>query len=457
MNKDYTDVITKVCELLFHAICSRESNLEDKVQSLDGEILKLLRKIGLQLMSMILSHLSSRVTRDDSEKGYKVHRRPRVKYLVLFGPIEVESPYLWNRDKKQGTRPVKNQLGITHGGRSLALEKALIDLGICQSYSQAAEQFKQHYGWSIDRSRIRRSVVKIAPQAQEYVSQRLKSSRKEYNISLDVRPGADNILVELDGCHIRTGIFQSAQTQQLTKKRQLPKKKRTIEWREVRVGLARPLENKEKRTFVALMSKYPEVVNLLVSAAIDQGMSRRSNIYAVADGGNGLYSELQSQFKNLQFILDRCHLKQHLYETAEALGLERNKKHNWVNKLVQAKLKLIDGGKVQQLLLNLRTYLGRGSANITSKGSARLSRLCNYLQRFSDCVDYNRFIELGLPIGSGEIESAHRYIPQKRLKIPGATWHPDNINSMLGLLILQANNWWEDFWQQFTERAKIPA
>ena len=107
-------------------------------------------------------------------------------------------------------------------------------------------------------------------------------------------------MVELDGCHIRTGIFQSAKTQQLTKKRQLPKKKRTIEWREVRVGLARPLENKEKRTFVALMSKYPEVVNLLVSAAIDQGMSRRSNIYAVADGGNGLYSELQSRAKALR-------------------------------------------------------------------------------------------------------------------------------------------------------------
>ena len=34
MNKDYTDVITEVCELLFNAICSRESNLVDKVQQL---------------------------------------------------------------------------------------------------------------------------------------------------------------------------------------------------------------------------------------------------------------------------------------------------------------------------------------------------------------------------------------------------------------------------------------
>ena len=83
-----------------------------------------------------------------------------------------------------------------------------------------------------------------------------------------MRPGCEQILVELDGCHLPTGIFQSAQTQELTKKRQLPKKKRTIEWREVRVGLARPLSNKEKRTFMALMAKYPVVVNLLVRGVV---------------------------------------------------------------------------------------------------------------------------------------------------------------------------------------------
>lgn len=61
---------------------------------------------------------------------------------------------------------------------------------------------------------------------------------------------------------------------------------------------------------------------------------------------------------------------------------------------------------------------------------------------------------MGLPIGSGEIESTHRYIPQKRLEIPGATWHPDTINPMLApmlaLPVIRANNWWADFWQQLT-------
>lgn len=50
-----------------------------------------------------------------------------------------------------------------------------------------------------------------------------------------------------------------------------------------------------------------------------------------------------------------------------------------------------------------------------------LQNLCNYLERFSDAIHYDLFRIQGLPIDSGKIESVHRYIPQKRLKIPGAT------------------------------------
>ncbi|MDM8557183.1 hypothetical protein QUF75_20885, partial [Desulfococcaceae bacterium HSG7] len=71
--------------------------------------------------------------------------------------------------------------------------------------------------------------------------------------------------------------------------------------------------------------------------------------------------------------------------------------------------------------------------------------------RFDDALNYNRFKEKNYPIGSGEIESAHKSVPQKRLKIPGATWHPDSIDPMPALRILRADDWWEDFWCQRTK------
>lgn len=70
----------------------------------------------------------------------------------------------------------------------------------------------------------------------------------------------------------------------------------------------------------------------------------------------------------------------------------------------------IDAEDVRQVNRTLKKY--------RSQGKERISNLSEYLQRFSDAVDYDYFHAIGLPIGSGEVESAHRYIPQKRLKIP---------------------------------------
>jgi hypothetical protein len=244
------------------------------------------------------------------------------------------------------------------------------------------------------------------------------------------------MLVELDGSHVRTGKKVALQGATLTSKRRLPKCQRQIDWHEVRVGLARPLDERQQRTYVARMSKYPEVVGHLVSAAVVQGMSERTKVYAVADGGNGLREALSAQFLRLTFILDRPHLKQHLYAGAEAMGLAGYERYKWVSD----KLQLIDKGEVQQVISILKSYRGTGQERITN--------LYGYLERFSDAVDYDKFLAQGLPIGSGEIESAHRYIPQKRLKIPGATWHPDTVNPMLALRVLRANDWWNDFWTQ---------
>ena len=82
----------------------------------------------------------------------------------------------------------------------------------------------------------------------------------------------------------------------------------------------------------------------------------------------------------------------------------------------------------------------------------RLKRLINYVKRFCDSVNYNEYRDKGYPIGSGEIESAHKSVPQKRLKIPGATWHPSSIDPMLALRVLRADDWWDDFWVQRNQK-----
>ena len=68
-------------------------------------------------------------------------------------------------------------------------------------------------------------------------------------------------------------------------------------------------------------------------------------------------------------------------------------------------------------------------------------------------LDYKGAPEKGLPIASGEIESAHRYVIQQRLKLPGAWWKADNVEPMLALRVVRANEDWDKYWGQLATAA----
>jgi hypothetical protein len=74
-------------------------------------------------------------------------------------------------------------------------------------------------------------------------------------------------------------------------------------------------------------------------------------------------------------------------------------------------------------------------------------RQCHrYLSGRRNQLNYSDALAKGLPIGSGEIESAHRYIAQKRLKLPGSWWRVEHAEYILALRISRRNGDWETYW-----------
>ena len=328
-------------------------------------------------------------------------------------------------------------MNITHQGRSEAVNRALSDFGIEDSFAMAAVRFKEHYHYDIGSSSAARSTKQAAQQAMEYVENKLSNVNLE---SKEANESIDKMLAELDGCEIRTARFVPVEdSTETTPVYNNPKKEKIINWRDVRLGFVRPLDSKSK-TFVGKMDCYQNVVSQMHSAAVSIGMTPETKIIGVADGGIGLSEELKRQFPSMQFILDKSHLKNHLYETAEALGINQKDRPGWVKPRVRE----ISDGNVEAVLKELEEENDKNP-------NQRLKRLIGYIKRFYNALDYDNFKSMGYPIGSGEIESAHKSIPQKRLKIPGASWNADSIDPMLALRVLRADDWWEDFWNQRTE------
>lgn len=75
-----------------------------------------------------------------------------------------------------------------------------------------------------------------------------------------------------------------------------------------------------------------------------------------------------------------------------------------------------------------------------------MRRSHRYLTNRLDCLDYPRALKLGLPIGSGLIESGHRHVLQARLKKPGIAWLRAHADQIAHLRVLRANRQWAALW-----------
>jgi len=435
-NEIYEEIIAEISDKLSEKIIGVENNLAKRATVIDKDIKEIVQEIGLLTTQKVLEDTCDKIVFKKKAEGMTIHKNPQIQFNVIFGTIELKSPYLWPGEKP--SKPLTDEMNITHLGRSVTVKRALSDFGIDDSFSKAAKKFKEHYNFEMGISTADRTTKEIAQEASIYIDCKLSSVSSKTD--RDDLPFIEKMLIEMDGCEIRTALMKEIENSDgRTPVYGNLQKEKTVKWRDVRLGFARPLDELEK-VFVGKMDCYPKVVNQLHSAVELIGMTSETEVIGIADGGIGLSEELKRQFPNMQFILDKSHLRDHFYDTAEKMGMPKEERSKWaepqINKISNGVADLI----IEELVIE-------NDLNPCD----RLKRLLGYLNRFEDAINYGDFREKGYPIGSGEIESAHKSVPQKRLKIPGATWHPDSIDPMLALRILRADDWWEDFWCQRTK------
>ena len=166
-------------------------------------------------------------------------------------------------------------MGITHHGRSEAVNRALSDFGSEESFGQAAKRFKEHYKYDLSSSTVSVVTKQVAEEAMNYVEEKLSQASEADETVASQGERIERMLVELDGCEIRTALLEETDdSTETTPVYQNPKKRKKIQWRDVRMGLSRPLDSLTK-TYVGKMAAYPEVVGPLFQASVYAGCRRR--------------------------------------------------------------------------------------------------------------------------------------------------------------------------------------
>ena len=191
----YDDVIERASQLLAEAVLEREDNLQ--VLDVDGHLRELLRAVGLQATQRVVDSETTRVLKEAAEDGFVVNRSAVVTVGSLYGELRVSSPYL-RRATGDTARPVRDELGLTHGSKTPTLERGLTDVGIEDSFGLASSRFEEHYGWKVHRTSLLRVVHGAAKDALAFVEDKLAKEPEA------VEPAAC-LLLEMDGCDYRFG------------------------------------------------------------------------------------------------------------------------------------------------------------------------------------------------------------------------------------------------------------
>jgi hypothetical protein len=222
-------------------------------------------------------------------------------------------------------------------------------------------------------------------------------------------------------------------------------------WREVKVGvLARLGERITKagkrvpqltqRRLVAVLGDIDAFSARLWLASVQQGVLSSQRVVWLSDGGRGFWRLFDERFaKYATGILDFYHAAQNLWKGSKAwLDGRTQQARYWFTKT----RRLLRRGKVNKVMADIEAALALEGLPLSAHQS--LTNLYNYLDKHRDHIDYAKFKELGLPIGSGIVESACKWLIQQRFKGVGMRWSEDGFNHLLHLRLAWVNGRFDD-------------
>ena len=330
------------------------------------------------------------------------------------------SERLWRSQSQRYLRPLPGRLGVTPRGRSRRLERVLTDFGCEHSFARAADSVLEHYGFEIGVSAVRDATLAHAQRAREQLA-------GQYAQPFRVLPavGAAHVIAEADGtmiCTVEAG----------------PRKgKRPRQWREMRL-VAAQAQDSATTIYGATFGSVEETGRRWGHVTRAAGWGLNSRIHAVGDGAEWIQLQSREVFgEQAHFLCDFFHVSEYLGAAAPVC---RPAQPDPWRRTQQQRLK---SGAVPKVMAALAEHL---EAESIPDEQAPVRAGHRYLANRLDCLDYPGALALGLPIGSGMIESGHRHVLQARLKKAGTAWLPAHADQIAHLRVLRANKQWLSIW-----------
>lgn len=163
--------------------------------------------------------------------------------------------------------------------------------------------------------------------------------------------------------------------------------------------------------------------------------SRRKLVF-ICDGAKWLWNNIDDLYPESTQILDFYHCKEHICQFSKEYFKNNSvQKQKFIDDIIER----LTSQKVESALEKIAELECSNQNGLKSKKEKLLAYLSNNKKR----IDYGKFKEEGLLIGSGPIEAANRDVIQKRLKLSGQRWTVEGAQQVVNLRVALKSNRWD--------------
>jgi len=322
-------------------------------------------------------------------------------------------------------RPFQKAAEVHCRGYSRPLQRVITDFGSDVAFGKIPKKMKEHHGVSIP--------ISAGQEITETHAQHILESQ-QWETEIEAIAGVEFLIAEIDGTMIP--IVETTASESDSEKVDR-RKTRKISWKEARLTSARNPEQ-EQPIFGATIGSVDDAGAALLDCAIRAGLGEETFVHGVGDGAPWIATQIEQRFGELsRYLLDFYHVCEYLADASHVCSPEHPQA--WMHEQ-KKHLKSNHSSAVLEALKPFRELVSIPDNLAVVRAAYR------YLFNRPNYLDYQGAIDLNLPIGSGEIESAHRYVIQNRLKLAGSWWTIENAKAMLALRVCRTNQDWDAYW-----------
>ncbi len=368
---------------------------------------------------------------------------------TLLGPVPLERPYFYCVSCEHGFYPLDEALGLSGHRKQWDVQNAGVKLALEMPHQRAAKLLDELTDASMSDCVIHEvlqqtgslDVLQVCPDAAD-IQDRIAQAAA-------ARKWRPIVVLAIDAADVPSRPETAKGTRPGRKKSRARRRRWQGEYHEAK-GFRFYLVDDER--IEQLISWHQMGDEQAFGSALRQvkeaGLipEEQVRLCAIGDGAPWIWKWVEELFPSARQILDYYHCSRYLHAVAEAqYGTDAARASHWL----EATLARLFCGEGTGVVWGLQRMQA-----VSEEAEEAIGTALTYLQKRLHQVDFGSHRKGGYPIGSGAIESAHRFIGHVRLKRSGAWWYKENSNAILALRCALYNGTLDRVFQQYRDNLK---